>query len=216
MKTVTFKLLNKKFDDQYTFDLQGYLTFQQFCASMKILNRSIKKASLPRHQSFWVSLLWMIWVASACLCYIVYMQELPLWTILVLPLPLFVLTFGFVYYHHRRVLKFERTVLETCNVLNDAESAANGIEYQLLKNNQTYQSFSLLSSWNVLFGSQSTYKLALQLDEGDHQRYSKEFVSVPLYPAMVAVALPDDEKSSDIYTPFIPSQDEKRNSALLA
>ncbi|CAO3597662.1 unnamed protein product [Absidia cylindrospora] len=123
---------------------------------MKTLNRSIKKTPLPRHQTFWVSVLWMIWVASACLCYIVYMQDLPLWTIIVLPLPLFVLTFGFVYYHHRRVLKFERTVLETCDVLNDTQSAT-GIEYQLLKNNQACQSFPLLLSWNILFGSQSTY-----------------------------------------------------------
>jgi hypothetical protein len=53
-----------------------------------------------------------------------------------------------------------------------------------------------------------TYQhIAVQFDDRYDQRYSKEFVSVPLYPGRAVLA--ENEKSDDISTPFLSDHDEK-------
>ncbi|KAI8339352.1 hypothetical protein BC941DRAFT_468634 [Chlamydoabsidia padenii] len=209
MKTIAFELLNKKFDDQYTFDLQGYLTFQEFNSHMKILNQSIKRKSLPRHLHFRVKLLWMIWVASACVFYVIHMHDLPLWIILLLASSLLLATLLFICHYHYSVFKFESSILAACEHLNETEKT-RGIEYQLVKNGQHYHSCRITFAWGCLFGAQSFYEMVIRCD--DDQRYSKEFVSVPLYSSIPPVLLPDNEKANDVNTPFLSSGDDTFNN----
>ncbi|KAI8098752.1 uncharacterized protein BX664DRAFT_344893 [Halteromyces radiatus] len=211
MKTISFELLNKKFDDQYTFDLQGYLSFQDFTINMKTLNRSIKQTPLPRHRHLWVSMLWFLWLASACIFYIVYMQDLPLWIILLLSLILLIFTCGFIYIYQRRIHKFETVAMEACDQLNETERT-RGISYQLWKNGDPCPRYQTDLSWYFMFGAQSIYEMVIQFDDRYNQRYSKDFVSVPLYSALPGITV-EDEKSNEINSPFL-SSDEKSQVAL--
>ncbi|SAM07768.1 hypothetical protein [Absidia glauca] len=110
MRTIVFELLNKKFDDQYTFDLQGYPY----------------ENNQPRHQKY--------------------------------------------------------TAPSTFLSLDEITLGGMG-----------GQCLSLLRT--------------VQFDDRYDQRYSKEFVSVPLYPGRAVLA--ENEKSDDISTPFLSDQDEK-------
>jgi hypothetical protein len=55
MKTVRFSLLNKKFDDQYTFDLQGYVSIcksRQVHLTKLVYIYSCRYKTFARHSAY--------------------------------------------------------------------------------------------------------------------------------------------------------------------
>ncbi|KAI8063245.1 hypothetical protein BC940DRAFT_369770 [Gongronella butleri] len=190
MKTIVLEYISKKFDDQYTFDLQGYLTYQDFCTNMKQINQGIKNVPLPRYQHYLVSLLWLLWMGSACLFYLVAMHDAPLWLLITLPAVMVILSVSFIAYYQRRLYKFEAATIEACVQLNEAESM-RGIEYRLLRNK--YHCLQPTCSWFFLVGMQSCYEVQITFDDRYDQRYSKDFVCVPLYPTTECPIIVDEK-----------------------
>ncbi|CAO3613114.1 unnamed protein product [Cunninghamella blakesleeana] len=209
MKAITFDLLNKKFDDQYTFDLQGYLTFQDFISNMKIINRKLQKATLPKHQTILMIFIWLLWISTAVLVYFTYIHDVPLWILLSLPSFLLFISIFCIIYYQIRIKKFERNIVEACEELNDKESM-RGIEYELIKNGQSCQlHYHGYFSWYFLFGIHSTYKIMIQFDDRYDLRYSQDFVSVPLYPPNPIILL--DEKPHEYNEALLSCNDEKKS-----
>ncbi|KAI9303222.1 hypothetical protein BJ944DRAFT_241638 [Cunninghamella echinulata] len=210
MKTIQFELLNKKFDDQYTFDLQGYLTFQDFTANMKIINRQFQKTPLPKHQTLFMIFIWLLWISTSFFIYFTFMNDLSLWIILLLSLFIILSSLFCIIYYQRRIQKFEKNLVKACEELNDKESM-RGIEYQLLKNDGPCQmNYHGYFSWYFLFGVSSNYEIMIQFDDRYDLRYSKDFVCVPLYPPNPIILL--DEKPNEYNDSLLfYSNDEKKH-----
>ncbi|ORX54005.1 hypothetical protein DM01DRAFT_1383406 [Hesseltinella vesiculosa] len=200
MKTIVLEYISKKFDDQYTFDLQGYLTYQGFCSNIKLINQRVKQHSMARYQHYLVSLLWLLWMGSACLFYLIATHDAPLWLMILLPVIILVLTVSFIAYYQRRLYKFEASTVEACQQINEVESM-RGIEYSLLRNKAVCEQPTF--SWLFLMGFQSCYEIQIQFDDRYDQRYSKDFVCVPLH------STTSSEDTDEMVLPIESVLDEK-------
>ncbi|KAG0178322.1 hypothetical protein DFQ29_003642 [Apophysomyces sp. BC1021] len=73
-KIIRLALNNGRFDDQYTFDLHGYLTLADFCSTMALFNQAVQRYSPPTISMYLVALS-SLWMAEGVLAYVLWLFE---------------------------------------------------------------------------------------------------------------------------------------------
>ncbi|KAG2234202.1 hypothetical protein BDF21DRAFT_373834 [Thamnidium elegans] len=188
MKSVRFSLINKKFDDQYTFDLQGYLSVQDFCSSFKLLNQSVFKNPPPGNKLVWVIAVWVFWMIGITLNYLLWIFTKSSHGLVILPFFMILTTLLFIWRHRVLRQRFELSILSICNRINATENI-RGINYRFSKNGSDLSDLSkqvtMVSNSNL----KTVYSILIEFDDRynalssqQFNRYpSVDFVTVPLY-----------------------------------
>ncbi|KAG2202558.1 hypothetical protein INT47_012552 [Mucor saturninus] len=188
MKSVRFSLMNRKFDDQYTFDLQGYLSVQDFCSSFNLLNQSVYSHPPPGNKIMWIIAIWILWMVVIFGNYILWIRTR--WSCGLVVLPFFMILSTLLFMWRHRVLRqrFELAILSICNRINATENI-RGINYRFSKNgsdlSDVYKQVNITSNSNL----NSVYSILIEFDDRynalssqQFNRYpSVDFVTVPLY-----------------------------------
>ncbi|KAJ8655076.1 hypothetical protein O0I10_009283 [Lichtheimia ornata] len=193
MKTVQIGFINNRFDEQYTFELQGYLSMQDFRMAMHQINNAIAHHRRPGNKATCLSGLWIAWALIALAVYALtetlkrhHHDDLTLPVILLAPF-LMVASAVSLYWHCRVIrVRFERAVLHACNTINATENT-RGIHYRFGKRNNVGRYHP-----DVGMSSSSCYVILIEIDDHrftDHhgnacfsklQYHSKDFISIPL------------------------------------
>ncbi|KAI9246947.1 hypothetical protein BDA99DRAFT_565365 [Phascolomyces articulosus] len=197
MKSIRLALMNKKFDDQYTFELHGYLTLHDFESTLSTINRSVTYNPPPGNKLVWIGILWTVWIFIAMAVYTLW-ASLDLVSILItIPILMFLATIIFLWRHRHIRCKFEQSVLDTCGTINATENI-RGINYRFSKNGMDITTTGATSTKsnnntsNVLaFYSKPRYSIVIEFDDRYNalsgQRFSSpryhndDFISIPLY-----------------------------------
>ncbi|KAI9363816.1 hypothetical protein BD770DRAFT_315001 [Pilaira anomala] len=188
MKSVRFSLINKKFDDQYTFDLQGYLSVQDFCSSFNLLNQSVLQYPPPSNKLVWVIAIWVFWMISIIANYLLWVHTKWSYGLAVLPFLMILTTLLFVWRHRVLRQRFELSILSICNRINATENI-RGINYRFSKNGSDLSDLS--KQVHIISNSslKTVYSILIEFDDRYNALSSKQFnrypsvdfVTVPLY-----------------------------------
>ncbi|KAL0080406.1 Six-hairpin glycosidase-like protein [Phycomyces blakesleeanus] len=90
-RSVRLALINRQFDDQYTFELKGYLSLQQFCSALCLFNQATRQKPPPGNKLIWLGSLLTAWLFITVAIYSVWQQAKHPSVLLIIPL-LIVLT----------------------------------------------------------------------------------------------------------------------------
>lgn len=214
MKSVRFSFMNRKFDDQYTFDLQGYLSVQDFCTSFNLLNQAAFDHPPPGNKLTWLIGIWIVWVIAIIGNYLLWLCTKWSYGLVIFPFFMVLSTLIFLWRHRVRRRKFENTIVHICNRINATENI-RGINYRFSKNGSDYSDINKQIAINSNAGIKPLYAIVIEFDDRynalssqQFNRYSSvDFVTVPLYAHLY------DEKKCGTYPNWmtIPSKqfDEK-------
>ncbi|KAI9472873.1 hypothetical protein BDB00DRAFT_861559 [Zychaea mexicana] len=190
MKSIRLPLMNKKFDDQYTFELHGYLTLQDFQSTITTINNSVAHQPPPGNKIVWLGILWTVWILIALATYTVWISLDFVYVLFAIPILMLIATAVFLWRHRHIRYKFEQSVLDTCSTINATENI-RGINYRFSKNGADITSNNYESNNSVLaFCSKPLYAIVIEFDDRYNafvgQKYSvryhaEDFVSIPLY-----------------------------------
>lgn len=184
MKAIRFKLLANKFDDQYTFDLNGYLTRADFVSNMAKINQTVSTRPPPAGMSglFILFGLWLLTAAGmavACL----YTQTVAL----LMVIPAVFLASGAAYWLLTKVKRnrFEFGMIDICERINATENI-RGINYRFSKDGSDVADESGGSKKPL----KHNYAVVIEFDDRFNipsiQKYGKfpsdDFVNVSLFP----------------------------------
>ncbi|CAO3666064.1 unnamed protein product [Rhizopus stolonifer] len=133
MKSICFSFVNKKFDDQYTFELQGYLSIADFNSTFYLLNQSVANNPPPGDKTVWIVSVWILWTISMIANYFLWDNYKLSVGLIALPFFMAFTTFIFVWRHKVMRERFERQVINTCTRINATENI-RGINYKFNKN----------------------------------------------------------------------------------
>ncbi|KAI8370500.1 uncharacterized protein BYT42DRAFT_582628 [Radiomyces spectabilis] len=204
MKSLYFMLLNKKFDDQYTFDLHGILSVQDFCSAMSTINRTMRESPPPGNTGLWLGIVWTVWILLGAAIYMMWnhVQQRP-YILVIMPILMLAVSLLVFWKHRRSQIKFEKTVMQVCNQLNAIENV-RGINFRFTKNGATVIRPHLFG-WRPWH--KTVYAILIEFDDRYNAlvqekavKYAAEgFVTVPLQPASVHYAQGLSEKSTHAY-----------------
>ncbi|GAA5804361.1 hypothetical protein EDC94DRAFT_625258 [Helicostylum pulchrum] len=188
MKSVRFSLINKKFDDQYTFDLQGYLSVQDFCSSFNLLNQSVFKNPPPGNKLVWVIAIWILWMIAIISNYLLWIFTKSSHGLVILPFFMILTTLLCIWRHRVLRQRFELSILSICNRINATENI-RGINYRFSKNGSDLSDLSKQVSIVSNSNLKTIYSILIEFDDRynalssqQFNRYpSVDFVTVPLY-----------------------------------
>ncbi|KAI9254284.1 hypothetical protein BY458DRAFT_541866 [Sporodiniella umbellata] len=187
MRSLSFPFVNKKFDDQYTFELQGYLSMNDFNSTFHLLNQSVSNHPPPGNKAVWMISLWILWTLSMTANYILWDNYKASGGLIALPLFMSLLTLLFLWRHRLMRQKFEKSVTQICTRINATENI-RGINYIFNKNG-----FNVLNSTRKLYFTTGTllkpyYSIVIEFDDRfsalSSQQYNRhsslDFVTIPL------------------------------------
>ncbi|KAI7867876.1 hypothetical protein BDF14DRAFT_1800101 [Spinellus fusiger] len=214
MKTIHLSMMNKKFDSQYTFDLQHYVSRKSFVSTLHAINQAIDRHPPPGSRFLWLCILWLFWILAAILAHIMRTRFHATHVFIPLLLAVIASTLLWVWGYKRTQYQFENAVLTVCSQLNATENI-HGINYRLCKNGLDLA----MSEGYRSFGFRSVYALAIELDDRCqplNQRFSgsypsDDYVSIPLcsigQPAPAHFGIPEKEpifRPTPAYEPPFP------------
>ncbi|KAL7315824.1 hypothetical protein PS15m_004995 [Mucor circinelloides] len=201
MKSVRFSLINKKFDDQYTFDLQGYLSVQDFCTTFNLLNQSVRKNPPPGNKLFWFVLIWILWMIAIVSNYLLWLFTQSSYGLIILPLFMLLTTLLFIWRHRVLRQRFELGILSVCNRINATENI-RGINYRFSKNGSDLNDITKQIKVTNNANMKTVYSIVLEFDDRYNALTSQQFNR---YPSVDFVTVP-------LYAHVHPSKDEKKGS----
>ncbi|KAG2217253.1 hypothetical protein INT45_010261, partial [Circinella minor] len=103
MKSIQLGLINKKFDEQYTFELHGYLTLQDYQRSINIINQSVLSNPPPGNKLVWMGILWILWIVIALTVYTLWHSFKLVFILIIIPILMFLTMVIFIWrYQHIR------------------------------------------------------------------------------------------------------------------
>ncbi|KAI8142927.1 hypothetical protein BJV82DRAFT_112207 [Fennellomyces sp. T-0311] len=208
MKTVRLGLLGRRFDDQYTFDFQGYLSVHDFNSAMCLFNEAVRQHPPPGHKAIWIGTLLTLWVVVSGTVYILWnfllLKENP-YILLIVPSIMLLTAILWVWRYRYLHSIFQRSLVELCSRINASENI-RGVNYRLTKHGldvQHGQSTSESSNSTVTCGK-TRYALVIEFDDRYRELRSQqiqppEFVFFPsayhAYPPL-GNPLPDEKQDS--------------------
>ncbi|ORE04110.1 hypothetical protein BCV72DRAFT_20515 [Rhizopus microsporus var. microsporus] len=131
MKSVRF-YYRKKFDDQYTFELESNLTIHEFHAIMALFNQVAKRHPPPTSRMYYMMGLFMLWMVAFTVFYYVWIKFHASYILLGLPVFMLLTSFILAWISKRRMIKFENEVLQVCSRLNATENI-RGINFRFTR-----------------------------------------------------------------------------------
>ncbi|KAI8048769.1 uncharacterized protein B0P05DRAFT_338729 [Gilbertella persicaria] len=170
MKSVRLYFRGKKFDDQYTFDLQNNLTVQDFCSIVALFNEAARKRSPPGSTLFWVVFLIFLWLSAATSFYLLWIQFNNPYILVALPAFMIISFLATLLLHRNKRIKFEESILQICSQLNATENI-RGINFRFSKNSMDVTPYSIHS----LAGLQSVYAIDIEFDDRYVALKSRQF-----------------------------------------
>ncbi|KAI8137685.1 hypothetical protein BJV82DRAFT_524881 [Fennellomyces sp. T-0311] len=192
MKSIRLPLMNKKFDDQYTFELHGYLTLQDFQSTIDSINCNVSRSPPPGSKLVWFGVLWCLWLLIAVAVYSLRISLDAMYTLIAIPILMLLVTSVFLWRHRYIRCKFEQAVVDACGTINATENI-RGINYRFSKNGTditpTHQYSYFPKSIRALC-SKPLYVIVIEFDDRYNaltsqqfpvQYHSEDFVSIPLY-----------------------------------
>jgi len=184
MKASRFRLVSKKFDDQYTFDLDGYLTRSDFVENMAKINQVAANYPLPAGMSglFVVVGLWILTIASISVAWSYYHIAA---FFMAIPVVMVASGIGYWYITKSKQRKFETRVADICERINATENI-RGINYRFSKDGSDVADASGISKKAL----KHNYAIVIEFDERFNipsiQKYGKfpseDFISISLAP----------------------------------
>ncbi|KAL0075648.1 hypothetical protein J3Q64DRAFT_1852502 [Phycomyces blakesleeanus] len=184
MKSVQLPMMNKRFDDQYTFDLQHYLSRKSFCSTINLFNQAAHRCPPPGSKAIWLCTLWVFWMLTAVLAHIVRIHFKANHTLIPLLLVMVMSTALFVWGYRRTQQQFEFAILEICSQVNATQNI-RGVNYRLSKNGHHLNK----SDPHQILGFKTSYAIVIEFDDRysslPSQRFSgsypsDDYVSIPL------------------------------------
>ncbi|ORY96685.1 hypothetical protein BCR43DRAFT_524739 [Syncephalastrum racemosum] len=177
LKTVRLGLAGRKFDDQYTFDLQGYLSVHDFCSTVQLFNEVVRRHPPPGHKAIWTATLITTWILTGTLVYILwtFLPAAQLYLVAILPTIMILTTPIWVWRYRslRRKASFESSLVELCSRINATENI-RGINYRLVSNKQRNDDVMIIDDQHGMTPS-AAYALLIEFDD----RYRALFKSQP-------------------------------------
>ncbi|RCH92413.1 hypothetical protein CU098_001763, partial [Rhizopus stolonifer] len=173
MKSVRFYLNNTSFDSQYTFELQGYISPQDFQFIMGTLNATVLDALPPGDKIIWsitLCVLWLLGIMTHCLSWhYTHRNSLPFLSCFMI-----FTTLLFIWRYRSLRKRFEIAMLNTCHQINATENI-RGIHVRLSQQNPNKM---LSTVYSIVIGFDDRYNT---LSSQQFNRYSSvDFVTVPL------------------------------------
>ncbi|KAI7847275.1 hypothetical protein BDC45DRAFT_611135 [Circinella umbellata] len=201
MKSIQIEFMSKKFDDQYTFELHGYLTLQDYQRSINIINQSVSSNPPPGNKLVWMGILCILWIVMALTVYTLWLSFELVFISIIIPILMFLTTAIFIWRYQHIRYKFEQSVLNTCNTINTTENI-RGINYRFSKNgNDIIATTKIWSSSTTTnnktystFYSKPFYMIVIEFEDNRYNRmttasprfstllryHTNDFVSIPL------------------------------------
>ncbi|KAI7900589.1 uncharacterized protein BX663DRAFT_516941 [Cokeromyces recurvatus] len=209
MKSVRFALINKKFDDQYTFELQGYMSVYDFCSTFNLLNQTVRQTPPPGNTLFWCIALWILWTIEVIGHYLIWIYTKCTYSLYLLPFFIMTSTLLTAWIYRIRRQKFESTIITLCNRINATENM-RGINYRFSKNGSDLNDITKQVKIVSLLLRKPIYHMVVEFDDRYDDTFStstkfNDFVTVPLY----AHVAPNTKKES-----FYPSWSSSTDTAL--
>ncbi|KAI9300136.1 hypothetical protein BJ944DRAFT_273458 [Cunninghamella echinulata] len=134
MKSIHCVMSNRHFDDQYTLNLDGFMTPQEFLSTMTTFNQLVEKNPPPPSLSSGLcTMLFACFstiVILLVIAFIHYTRHLAF--ILILPFTFLFLSGLLILWRRRLKRKFENAILHLCSCMNATENV-RGINYRLSK-----------------------------------------------------------------------------------
>ncbi|KAI9274393.1 hypothetical protein BDA99DRAFT_533036 [Phascolomyces articulosus] len=135
MKSVKLGLFGRRFDDQYTFDFQGYLSLHDFNSAIGLFNEAVRQHPPPGHKSIWIGTLLTLWIVVAATVYILWsfllLKENP-YILLIMPAVMLLTAIVWVWRYRYLHSTFQRSLVELCSRINASENI-RGVNYRLTK-----------------------------------------------------------------------------------
>ncbi|KAI8149718.1 hypothetical protein BJV82DRAFT_589035 [Fennellomyces sp. T-0311] len=154
-----------RFDDQYTLELNGFMTRQEFAATMNSFNSVVLRHPPPPSLSSGRIAFVISCIATSVLCAIVLAIHYTHHMAMMLAIPFSFLTLSIVLITWRRRLKsqFEAAILHLCACMNATENV-RGINFRLAKvspdNTQQSMAYTPHSS-----PASSVYSIVIEFDD---------------------------------------------------
>ncbi|CEI99499.1 hypothetical protein RMCBS344292_13588 [Rhizopus microsporus] len=213
MKSVRFSFVNKKFDDQYTFELQGYLSIADFNSSFRLLNQTVAKHPPPGSKNIWITAIVVLWMSALVIDYILWSHYRFSSELITLPFFMVLTTLLFIWRHRVMRERFERSIIDVCNRINATENI-RGINYRFNKNGSDLNDVTKQMYIHAGTGLKPHYSIVIEFDDrynalSSHQfnRHSSiDFVTIPLY---AHVRHEKNEKNSPFWAAQQHEYDEK-------
>ncbi|KAI9497864.1 hypothetical protein BDB00DRAFT_752503, partial [Zychaea mexicana] len=177
MKTVRLGLLGRRFDAQYTFDLQGYLSVRDFNSAMSLFNEAVRRHPPPTHKAMWTGTLVTLWVIVAGTVYILWnflLLEKNAYILLIVPSIMLSTAVLWVWRYRYLHSTFQRSLVELCSRINASENI-RGVNYRLTKHGMdverhAYDSDSVVagssrSNTTSTYGRKTHYALVIEFDD---------------------------------------------------
>ncbi|KAI8381468.1 uncharacterized protein BYT42DRAFT_566631 [Radiomyces spectabilis] len=134
MKSVHCIFNHGRFDDQYTLELDGFISQQEYFATMNSFNNVARRHRPPPSLQSGVSTGLIVCIGTTMISAVIvamrYQQPMPL--VMSLPLLLLLLSVTIVAWRRRQKAKFECAILHLCSCMNATENV-RGINYRLSK-----------------------------------------------------------------------------------
>ncbi|KAI8070131.1 hypothetical protein BDF21DRAFT_495755 [Thamnidium elegans] len=169
MKSVRLSF-RKKFDDQYTFDLQNNLTVHDFHSIVGLFNQAARLRPPPGPKLFWIGTLLTMWMTASISFYLCWIHFQSPYILVALPASIITSSFFMAWLHRSRRTKFERNILEICSRLNATENI-RGINFRFNKNGVDVTPFRIQS----LSGIKSVYAIDIEFDDRYNALKSRQF-----------------------------------------
>ncbi|KAI7871192.1 hypothetical protein BDF14DRAFT_1873551 [Spinellus fusiger] len=174
MKSIRLSLKNQQFDDQYTFELHGYLSAQQFSSTLGHFNQIARKNPPPGNKATWLGYLLIVWLLIGASAVYVWQQIQQSLILMIVPLLIALTALMFFWRYRLRRLQFENTILEICSRINATENI-RGINYRFSKNGSDLLSTTPTS----LLCLKAVYAIVIEFDDRYRALSSQQFNSPP-------------------------------------
>ncbi|KAH8550862.1 hypothetical protein BGW37DRAFT_538941 [Umbelopsis sp. PMI_123] len=184
MKFVKLKLKNGQWDAQYTQELDGYITRDQFISTVYLLNGAIARASPPLlNLKWWRAGIVSIWIIVAAISAIIWYYTAFTMIIALEPAVMVCSSMVYMTVYHKKTTAFELSMEDMCDRLNATENV-RGIRF-------AFHRSMLSSSDNVLQwtgGGTASYHVMIEFDDRYNmlEKFGKiscdELVNVPYHP----------------------------------
>ncbi|CAO3615859.1 unnamed protein product [Mucor fragilis] len=169
MKSVRLSF-RRKFDDQYTFDLQNNLTIHDFHSIVGLFNQAVRLRAPPGPKIFWFGTLFTMWMTAATSFYLLWIHLNNPYILVALPAFIIISSLFMVWLHRSRRTKFEKNILEICCRLNATENI-RGINFRFVKNGLDVTPYRIQS----LSGLKASYAIDIEFDDRFNALKSRQF-----------------------------------------
>ncbi|KAG1149079.1 hypothetical protein G6F37_002925 [Rhizopus arrhizus] len=188
MKSVRFSFVNNKFDNQYTFELQGYISLADFNSNFHLLNQSVVNNPPPGNKVIWAAAIWTLWVISIIANYFLWDNYNLSNGLMILPFFMTLVTVVFIWRHRVMCECFEKSVINSCIRINATENI-RGINYRFTKDGFDINDRTRMIYLTTGARSKPEYSMVIEFDDRynalssqQFNRYpSIEFVTIPLF-----------------------------------